>query len=79
MNLYITASIAGFATGWSPGNSISPKLRDLCKWLGASDDDVKRLIFEALKTEGDNYVAKEREYISRLSAKRFTRIIYANI
>jgi len=51
----------GFATGWSPGNSISPKLRDLCKWLGASDDDVKRLIFEALKTEGDNYVAKERE------------------
>ncbi len=51
----------GYATGWSPGNSIHPKLRNLCKWLGASDEDIKRLIFEALKTEGDNYIAKIHE------------------
>lgn len=46
----------GFSTGWQPGRPISFKLRELCSWLGASDDTVKRLIFEALKTEKPDYV-----------------------
>jgi hypothetical protein len=46
----------GFSTGWQPGRPISFKLRELCSWLGASDDTIKRLIFEALKTERPDYV-----------------------
>lgn len=45
-----------FSTGWSPGSTLSPKFKNLCQWLGASDDVIKDLIFEALKTEGDGYV-----------------------
>jgi hypothetical protein len=41
---------------WEPGRPISEKLKNLCKWLGASDDDIKHLVFEALKTERADYV-----------------------
>jgi len=44
-----------FTASWSPGRPISNKFRNLCKWLGASDDDIKELIFEALKTESPEY------------------------
>ncbi len=46
----------GFSTGWQPGRPISFKLRELCSWLGAPDDTIKQLIFEALKTERPDYV-----------------------
>ena len=46
----------GFSTGWQPGRPISFKLRNLCSWLGANDDIINRLIFEALRTEGSEYV-----------------------
>lgn len=45
----------GFATGWQPGKPIPLKLKMLCSWLGASEDDIKKLIFEALKTESLDY------------------------
>jgi hypothetical protein len=45
-----------FSTGWKPGSTLSPKFKTLCQWLGASDDRIKELTFEALKTEGDGYV-----------------------
>jgi len=41
---------------WEPGRPISEKLKSLTKWLGASDDDIKQLVFEALKTERADYV-----------------------
>jgi len=41
---------------WEPGRPISEKLKNFCKWLGASDDDIKHLVFEALKTERDDYI-----------------------
>lgn len=44
-----------FSTGWSPGSTLSPKFKTLLQWLGASDDAIKDLVFEALKTEGENY------------------------
>ena len=44
-----------FTASWSPGRPISNKFRNLCKWLGASEDDIKELIFEALKTESPEY------------------------
>jgi len=44
-----------FTTGWQPGSPFGEKMKNLCKWLGASDDAIKELIFEALKSEGEDY------------------------
>ena len=44
-----------FTTGWQPGSTIGEKMKTLCRWLGASEDTIKELVFEALKTEGDEY------------------------
>lgn len=41
----------GFTASWKPGRQISKKLKDLMKWLGASDDDINRMVFEAMRTE----------------------------
>jgi hypothetical protein len=30
-------------------------MKTLCRWLGSSEDTIKELVFEALKTEGDEY------------------------
>lgn len=52
-----------FSTGWKPGASLSPKFRSLCQWLGASDDIIKDMIFEALKTESSEY--QTQQYLER--------------
>lgn len=44
-----------FSTGWQPGSSIGEKMKTLCRWMGASEDTIKDLIFEAIKTEGEAY------------------------
>lgn len=44
-----------FTTGWQPGSPIGEKLKTLVRWMGASEDDVKDLVFEALKTESADY------------------------
>jgi len=44
----------GYTASWKPGLSISNKLKNLMKWMGANDDDVNRMVFEALKTEASN-------------------------
>jgi hypothetical protein len=41
---------------WEPGRPISEKLKTLCKWMGADDNDIKYLTFEALKTERPDYI-----------------------
>ncbi len=48
-----------FSTGWKPGSSLTTKFKNLCKWLGASDDDIKHMIFDAMKTESVDYVPTE--------------------
>mgnify|MGYP001554574309 CR=1 FL=1 len=48
-----------FTASWQPGRQISDKLRQLCLWLGASDSDIKELVFEALKTESPDYAPVE--------------------
>lgn len=50
-----------FSAGWKPGNAISPKLRSLCNWLGAPDDVIKEMIFEALKTESSDYQQPDQD------------------
>jgi hypothetical protein len=44
-----------FTASWQPGRNITEKFKNLCKWLGASQDDINQLIFEAIKTESLDY------------------------
>lgn len=44
-----------FSTGWKPGSTLSTKFKNLCQWMGASDDEIKDMVFQALKTEGTDY------------------------
>jgi hypothetical protein len=44
-----------FSTGWQPGAPFGEKMKTLCRWLGANDQDINTMIFEALKTESDEY------------------------
>jgi hypothetical protein len=44
-----------YTASWQPGRNISEKFKSLCRWLGANDDQIKELIFEALKTELTDY------------------------
>jgi len=54
-----------FTAYWEPGRPISEKLKNLCKWMGANDDDIKHLVFEALKTERADYVPnRSNEYVA---------------
>jgi hypothetical protein len=44
-----------FTTGWQPGSPFGEKIKTLCRWMGSSEDTVKELIFESLKTEAKDY------------------------
>lgn len=52
----------GFTASWKPGRPISNKLKNLMRWLGSSEDDINKMVFEALKEEAPenrNRPAKE--------------------
>lgn len=44
-----------FSTGWQPGSPFGEKMKTLSRWLGAGEDLIKELVFEALKTESEDY------------------------
>ena len=44
-----------FTTGWQPGSPFGEKMKTLSRWMGAGEDTVKELVFEAMKTEGEEY------------------------
>lgn len=44
-----------FSASWQPGRTLSEKFKSLCRWMGASEDDIKTMMFEALKTESPEY------------------------
>jgi hypothetical protein len=44
-----------YTASWQPGRTLSEKFKTLCRWLGANDDEIKHLVFEALKTESLEY------------------------
>ena len=50
-----------FTTGWQPGSNIGEKMKTLCRWLGSSEDTIKELVFEAMRTEGDDYRPEHHE------------------
>jgi hypothetical protein len=47
-----------FTANWQPGRALTEKFKSLCKWMGANDDDINTMIFEALKTESPEYEHK---------------------
>ena len=44
-----------YTASWQPGRTLTEKFKTLCRWLGASDDQIKEMMFEALKTESLDY------------------------
>ena len=50
-----------FSTGWQPGAPFGEKMKTFSRWLGASEDTIKELVFEAMKTEGDDYRPEHQE------------------
>lgn len=58
-----------FSTGWKPGSTLSLKFKNLCQWLGANDDTIKAMAFEALKTESSEYVAQAYVEKPKFAAK----------
>jgi hypothetical protein len=50
-----------FTASWQLGRPVTNKFKNLCKWLGASEDNIKELVFEALKTEAPDYVPAVQE------------------
>jgi hypothetical protein len=36
-------------------------MKTLCRWLGSSEDTIKELVFEAMRTEGDDYRLEHQE------------------
>ena len=58
-----------FLTGWQPGSSFGEKMKTLSRWLGANEDDIKTMVFEALKTESEEYRAEEYQPTVTFSEK----------
>lgn len=54
-----------FTASWSPGRPVSNKLKSLLKWMNASDDEINKIIFEALKTESPDY--KPHEFVTKVA------------
>ena len=44
-----------YTASWQPGRTLTEKFKNLCRWLGAGDDQIKEMVFEALKTESLDY------------------------
>jgi hypothetical protein len=39
-----------YTTGWKPGYPLGEKFKTLCRWLGADDATINKMIFESLKS-----------------------------
>jgi hypothetical protein len=50
----------GFKASWNPGRNLSYKMRRLLTWLGAPDDVINKLAFEALQMR-DSVASQESE------------------
>lgn len=53
-----------FSTGWQPGSPFGEKMKTLSRWMGAGEDLIKEMVFEALKTESEGY--QPEQYQSKI-------------
>lgn len=58
----------GYTASWKPGRQISQKLKNLMRWLGAPEDDINRMIFDAMKAE-----SSENTATNAVDIKKFTK------
>lgn len=58
-----------YTASWSPGRPISEKLKSLLKWMNASDDEINKIIFEAMKTESPDYIAANPHPLTQFDVK----------
>jgi hypothetical protein len=58
-----------FSTGWQPGAPFGEKMKTLARWMGAGEDTIKELIFEAMKTESDEYQPETQQTIIEFTDK----------
>lgn len=54
----------GYTASWKPGRQIGQKLKNLMRWLGAPDDDINMMVFEALKAEAPEARQERRELVT---------------
>jgi hypothetical protein len=54
----------GYTASWKPGRQIGQKLKNLMRWLGAPDDDINKMVFEALKAEAPEAKQEKRELVT---------------
>lgn len=50
-----------FTTGWQPGSPLGEKMKTLLRWLGAGEEIIKEIVFEALKTESEDYQPEQAQ------------------
>jgi len=51
----------GWKASWRPGRNLSTRMKDLFRWLGATDDQINRIAFECMKIESSS--PKEKNII----------------
>lgn len=47
----------GFKASWHPGKKISKKIRNLMLWMGVPEQEIKKIVFHALKNQSDQLLA----------------------
>lgn len=52
-----------FTASWQPGRGLSERFKNLCRWLGAADDDINAMMFEAMRTEAVDYEHRVEEHV----------------
>lgn len=53
-----------YTASWKPGRQLTEKFKSLCRWMGAGEDEINAMIFEALKTESPEY--KPEAYVEKV-------------
>lgn len=53
-----------FSTGWQPGSLLGEKMKTLLRWMGASDDIIKEMTFDAMKSQGDAAIQPYQPQVS---------------
>lgn len=58
-----------YTTSWKPGRQLSRKFKSLCRWMGADEAEINKMVFEALKSEAKHYEHGESNEIITFEEK----------
>lgn len=57
----------GYKASWHPGKKISKKIRNLASWIGVPDQEIKKIVFYALKNQSDQIPALHNTALPQFS------------